>query len=78
MTTLDDKAKYEKATGQKLPEKMPADCEICDKETLYVFAHVQPGYGFVEDIPMYNCTGGCEGTRSYRTLMKDFNGRDSK
>ena len=78
MTSIEDKAKYEKANGQKLPDKILADCELCEGERTFEYTAIQGGYVMMPDIPLYTCTG-CTNparkfTRAYQTLMKDFNG----
>jgi len=75
MTNIEDKAKYENETGQKLPDKILADCETCKKETVFEYFAIQEGYKIIPAAPLYNCTGGCRGTKAYPTLMNKFNGR---
>jgi hypothetical protein len=72
---IEDKTKYEKENGKKLPEKLQAYCDICNEEREFVYAYVQSGCGLMKDIPMYDCISGCRGTKAYSTLMTKFNGR---
>ncbi len=78
MTNIEDKAKYENETGQKLPDKILADCDMCKAERVFAYSYIQSGFGIGKDIPMYDCMScpkTCRGTKSYNSLMTKFNGR---
>ena len=57
------------------PKELLAYCEICKKDTTFIRFEFQLGYNIVPDDYLYNCAGGCRGTKAYETLMKRFNGR---
>jgi len=73
---LEDKARYENETGQKLPEKILAYCDICQKEIEFVYAFIQSGFSIMRNIPIYNCAG-CKGTKSYKSLINNSKGRNA-